>query len=107
MVWAGPQEERWTPVKRSRVPEATAGQGAPQGQGEHCDYQADGMQTVQAVILLGQTPRQKSTGDGESGVSGNRLVIGGSNMEEHQDLGLEGQCVGFYSPCHLSRPCPL
>lgn len=40
-------------MRLSRVPEATAGQGAPQGQGEHCGYQAGGTQTVQVVILLG------------------------------------------------------
>lgn len=40
-------------MRLSRVPETTAGQGAPQGQGEHCDYQAGGKQTVQVAILPG------------------------------------------------------
>lgn len=43
---AGPQEERWAPVRLSRVPEATAGQEAPQKQEECCDYWAGEMKTA-------------------------------------------------------------
>lgn len=59
------------------------------------------------VILPGTGFKGERPPDGDSVVSGDKLVIGGSKIEEDQDLGLGGQCVGFYSPCHLSHPCPL